>query len=128
MSWMSLTTKVKIENTDAPARLGHFSPSSCIFLNRMTQRSLLRGCGTSIGDDFMRTKHQCVFTLISTKDEVGAFKHFKPSSKISFTDCSKAVQSYNKTFIDFNFGRHKDLSTRKSDNSTRPPGRGEYHF
>ena len=23
-------------------------------------------------------------------------------------------KSYNKTFIDFNFGRHKDLSTRKS--------------
>ena len=24
-------------------------------------------------------------------------------------------KSYNKTVIDFNFGRHKDLSTRKSD-------------
>ena len=29
-------------------------------------------------------------------------------------------KSYNKTVIDFNFGRHKDLSTRKSDNSPRP--------
>ena len=24
-------------------------------------------------------------------------------------------KSYNKTVIDFNFGRHEDLSTRKSD-------------
>ena len=30
------------------------------------------------------------------------------------------------TIIHFNFGRHKDLSTRKSDNSPRPPsGLGE---
>ena len=29
-------------------------------------------------------------------------------------------KSYNKTVIDFTFGRHKDLSTRKSDNSPRP--------
>ena len=28
-------------------------------------------------------------------------------------------KSYNKTVIDFNFGRHKDLSTRKNDNSPR---------
>ena len=34
-------------------------------------------------------------------------------------------KSYNKTVIDFNFGRHKDLSTRKSDNSPRPSGLGE---
>ena len=26
------------------------------------------------------------------------------------------------------WGRHEDLSTRKSDNSSRPLGRGEYHF
>ena len=26
-------------------------------------------------------------------------------------------KSYNKTVINFNFGTHKDLSTRKSDNS-----------
>ena len=25
------------------------------------------------------------------------------------------IKSYNKTVIDFNFGRHKDLSTLKSD-------------
>ena len=36
-------------------------------------------------------------------------------------------KSYNKTVIDFNFGRHKDLSTRKNDNSPGPLGRGEYH-
>ena len=29
-------------------------------------------------------------------------------------------KSYNKTVIDFNCGRHKDLSTGKSDNSPRP--------
>ena len=27
----------------------------------------------------------------------------------------KVEKSYNKTVIDFNFGRHKDLSTLKSD-------------
>ena len=27
----------------------------------------------------------------------------------------KWLKSHNKTVIDFNFGRHKDLSTRKSD-------------
>ena len=32
------------------------------------------------------------------------------------------------TIIDFNFRRHKDLSTRKSVNSLRPLGRGEYYF
>ena len=37
-------------------------------------------------------------------------------------------KSYNKTVIDFNFGRHKDLSTLKSDISSRPCGLGEYHF
>ena len=33
---------------------------------------------------------------------------------------SQMKKSYNKTVIDFNFGRHKDLSTRKSNNSPRP--------
>ena len=37
-------------------------------------------------------------------------------AKLSFLN----EKSYNKTVIDFNFGRHKDLSTRKSDNSPRP--------
>ena len=32
------------------------------------------------------------------------------------------------TIIDFNFSRHEDLSTWKSDNSPRPLGGGEYHF
>ena len=32
-------------------------------------------------------------------------------------------KSYNKIVIDFNFGRHKDLSTLKSDIYL-----GEYHF
>ena len=34
-------------------------------------------------------------------------------------------KSYNKTVIDFNFGRHKDLSTLNFDNSPRPSGLGE---
>ena len=34
-------------------------------------------------------------------------------------------ESYNKTVIDFNFGRHKDLSTLKSDINPRPSGLGE---
>ena len=34
-------------------------------------------------------------------------------------------KSFNKTVIDFNFGRHKALSTLKSDNSPRPSGLGE---
>ena len=43
------------------------------------------------------------------------------SRKFSFT----VEKSYNKTVIDFNFGRHKDLSTLKSDIHL---GLGEYHF
>ena len=35
-------------------------------------------------------------------------------------------KSYSKTVIDFNFGRHKDLSSLKI--SPRPCGLGEYHF
>ena len=34
-------------------------------------------------------------------------------------------KSYKKTVIDFNFDRHKDLSTLKSDNSPRPSGLSE---
>ena len=34
-------------------------------------------------------------------------------------------KSYNKTFIEFNLGRNKDLSTQKSDNSLRPRDVGE---
>ena len=38
-------------------------------------------------------------------------------------------KSYNKTVIDFNLGRHNDLSTRKSDNSPRPLAASvNYHF
>ena len=36
-------------------------------------------------------------------------------------------KSYIKTVIDFNFGRHKDLSTQKSDNSPTPPNLIEVH-
>ena len=53
-------------------------------------------------------------------------------AKLSF------LKSFNKTVIDFNFGRHKDLSTLKSDIHLGLAasvnyhffwlGRGEYHF
>ena len=37
-------------------------------------------------------------------------------------------KSYNKTVIDFNFGRHKDLSTLKSDNHLCLAAWVNYHF
>ena len=37
-------------------------------------------------------------------------------------------KSYNKTIIDFNFGRHKDLSTLKKGYLSQHSGLGEYHF
>ena len=36
--------------------------------------------------------------------------------------------SYNKTVIDFNFGRHKDLSTLKSDIHLGLAASVNYHF
>ena len=37
-------------------------------------------------------------------------------------------KSYNKTFIDFNFGRHRDLSTLKSDIHLGLAATVNYHF
>ena len=37
-------------------------------------------------------------------------------------------KSYNKTVIDFNFGRHKDLSTLKNDIHLRLAASVYYHF
>ena len=37
-------------------------------------------------------------------------------------------KSYNKTVIDFNFGRHKDLSTLKSDIHLCLAAGVNYHF
>ena len=37
-------------------------------------------------------------------------------------------KSYNKTVIDFNFGRHKDLSTLKSDIHLGLAAWVNYHF
>ena len=37
-------------------------------------------------------------------------------------------KSYNKTVIDFNFGRHKDLSTLKSDIHLCLAASVDYHF
>ena len=44
-------------------------------------------------------------------DVLDVFNNKSESRKFSFL----VEKSYNKTFIDFNFGRHKDLSTLKSD-------------
>ena len=38
------------------------------------------------------------------------------------------VKSYNKTFIGFNFGRHKDLFTLKSDIRLGLAAAVNYHF
>ena len=64
-----------------------------------------------------------------------SFAKIKPSRKIPNLQCWLfTVPFYNPTkrLILYNYwlqwGRHQDLSTRKSDNSPRPPGRGEYHF
>ena len=45
-------------------------------------------------------------------------------AKFSFLN----VKSYNKTFIDFNFSRHKDLSTLKSDIHLGLAASVNYHF
>ena len=37
-------------------------------------------------------------------------------------------KSYNKTVIDFNFGRHRDLSTLKSDIHLGQEASVNYHF
>ena len=37
-------------------------------------------------------------------------------------------KSYNKTVIDFNFGRHKDLSTLKKDIHLELAASVNYHF
>ena len=50
------------------------------------------------------------------KKSLDVFNNKMKVAKFSFLN----KKSYNKTVIDFNLGRHKDLSTRKSDNSPRP--------
>ena len=45
-------------------------------------------------------------------------------AKISFLN----EKPYNKTVIDFNFGRHKDLSTLKSDIHLDRAASVNYHF
>ena len=54
------------------------------------------------------------------------------SSKIKrskVTDYAALIEkSYNKTVIDFNFGRHKDLSTLKSDIHLGLRASVNYHF
>ena len=45
-------------------------------------------------------------------------------AKVSFLN----EKSYKKTVIDFNFGKHKDLSTRKSDIHFGLAASVNYHF
>ena len=52
------------------------------------------------------------------------FHNKSESRKFSFL----VEKSYNKTFIDFNFGRHKDLSTLKSDVHLGLAASLNYHF
>ena len=52
---------------------------------------------------------------------------FKTKVKVAkFTFLNE--KSYNKTVIDFNFGRHKDLSTLKSDIHLGLAALVNYHF
>ena len=51
------------------------------------------------------------------------------TTKVEVEKFSFSVEkSYNKTFIDFNFGRHKDLSTLKSDIHLGLAASVNYHF
>ena len=57
-------------------------------------------------------------------DVLDVFTNKSESRKNSFL----VKKSYNKTFIDFNFGRHKDLSTLKSDIHLGLAASVNYHF
>ena len=57
-------------------------------------------------------------------DVLDVFNNKSESRKFSFL----VEKSYNKTFIDFNFGRHKDLSTLKSDIHLGLAASVNYHF
>ena len=58
------------------------------------------------------------------KKSLDVLNNKSESRKFSFL----VEKSYNKTFIDFNFGRHKDLSTLKSDNNLGLAASENYHF
>ena len=57
-------------------------------------------------------------------DVLDVFNNKSESSKFSFL----VEKSYNKTFIDFNVSRHKDLSTLKIDIHLDPAASVNYHF
>ena len=57
-------------------------------------------------------------------DVLDVFNNKNESSKISFLN----EKSYNKTVIDFKFGRHKYLSTLKSDIHLGLAAAVNYHF
>ena len=50
------------------------------------------------------------------------------TTKVKGAKFSFLNESYNKTVIDFNFGRHKDLSTLKSDIHLGLTASVNYHF
>ena len=58
------------------------------------------------------------------RKSLDVFNNKRERRKISFL----VEKSYNKTFIDFNFGRHKDLSTLKSDIHLGLAASVNYHF
>ena len=57
-------------------------------------------------------------------DVLDVFTNKSESRKFSFL----VEKSYNKTLIYFNFGRHKDLSTLKSDIHLGLAASVNYHF
>ena len=57
-------------------------------------------------------------------DILDVFNNRSESRKFSFL----VEKSYNKTFIDFNFGKHKDLSTLKSDIHLGLAASVNFHF
>ena len=83
--------------TDVPAWLTHFKHSPSIVSNRKTQRSLIRGRGTSIGDEaLISLGSSCkpnIYLSWSTSElsvSLAPWNRFKPSSKVFYWR-SKAV-------------------------------------
>ena len=58
------------------------------------------------------------------RKSLDVFNNKSESSKFLFLN----EKSYNKTVIDFNFGRHKDLSTLKGDIHLCLAASVNYHF
>ena len=67
----------------------------------------------------------CLLKLVrKSLDVLDVFNNKSESRKFSFL----VEKSYNKPIIDFNFGRHEDLSTLKSDIHLGLAASVNYHF